>query len=245
MGTPALPTKPNTMRSPESQFKALTPESTGAVPDTRDQGHAAPESVQETTESVSYLGVALEKATVKGGDFVPKREQYEDFINDREIALPLQRDIAVAFLNGEPLLVDGGTSLGKTTTVRKMCSELGYEVHYANLNGATDVEDLMGRYIPNPHKRNVDDPEYIFADGKVTSGLRQEKGKIKVIILDEFNASAPNILIRLHEVLDALERGGDVVLSEDASEAVGVNKQRTKIVALMNPPGKGYFGREP
>ncbi len=66
-----------------------------------------------------------------------------------------------------------------------------------------------------------------------------------MIILDEFNASAPNILIRLHEVLDALERGGDVILSEDASEAVSVSKQRTKIIALMNPPGKGYFGREP
>ncbi len=219
------------MRSPETQFN---PESANS-----------PEPVKETETSVSYLGVALEKATIKGGDFVPKREQYEDFINDKEIALPLQRDIAVAFLNGEPMLVDGGTSLGKTTTVRKMCSELGWEVHYANLNGATDVEDLMGRYIPNPHKRNIDDPEYIFADGKVTSGLRQEKGKVKVIILDEFNSSAPNILIRLHEVLDALERGGDVVLSEDASEAVSVNKQRTKIIALMNPPGKGYFGREP
>lgn len=239
-------TNPNTMGSSERQFNALTPEETGVQPETEatETGQTR-ELIKETETSVAYLGVGLEKATVKGGDYVPKREQYEDYINDNEVALPLQRDIAVAFLNGEPMLVDGGTSLGKTTTVRKMCSELGYEVHYANLNGATDVEDLMGRYIPNPHKRGAEDPEYIFADGKVTSGLRQEKGKVKVIILDEFNASAPNILIRLHEVLDALERGGDVILSEDASEAVGVNKQRTKIIALMNPPGKGYFGREP
>ena len=202
-------------------------------------------SIVETEESISYLGVSLEKAKDAEGQFVPKRGQYENFINDREVALPLQRDVAVAFLNGEPMLVDGGTSLGKTTTVRKMAAELGWEVHYANLNGATDVEDLMGRYIPNPHKSKPEDPEYVFADGKVTSGLRQEEGKVKIIILDEFNASAPNILIRLHEVLDALERGGEVVLSEDASEAVTVNKGRTKVVALMNPPGKGYFGREP
>ena len=203
------------------------------------------ESIVETETSVSYLGVKLEKAEDSTSQFVPKKEQYADFINDRDIALPLQRDIAVSFLSGEPLLVDGGTSLGKTTTVRKMCSDLGWEIHYANLNGATDVEDLMGRYIPNPNKNKPEDPEYVFADGKVTSGLRQEEGKTKVIILDEFNASAPNILIRLHEVLDALERGGDVTLSEDASEVVKVDKQKTKIVALMNPPGKGYFGREP
>lgn len=237
------------MSSPERKFHNLTPEETGLQPDETQiettEVEESKEPIAETETAVSYLGVKLEKAPVRGGAYVPKREQYEDFINDMEVSLPLQRDLAVAFLNGEPILVDGGTSIGKTTTVRKMASELGYEVHYANLNGATDVEDLMGRYIPNPNKRSEEDPEYIFADGKVTSGLRQEKGKVKVIILDEYNAAAPNILIRLHEVLDALERGGDVVLSEDASEEVSVNKERTKVVALMNPPGKGYIGREP
>ena len=241
----ALLFKHKYMNSPERQFNALTPD-----PEKKDASNA-PEviiektPIAETETDVVYLGVTLEKSKSGDDQFVPKREQYADFINDKEVALPLQRDIAIAFLSGEPLLVDGGTSLGKTTTVRKMAAELGWEIHYANLNGATDVEDLMGRYIPNPHKSKPEDPEYIFADGKVTSGLRQEEGKTKIVILDEFNASAPNILIRLHEVLDALERGGDVILSEDASEAVPVNKERTKIIALMNPPGKGYFGREP
>ncbi len=233
------------MESFERKFNALVPDQEKQNQSSKGQETSAEkEPIMETDTSVSYLGVTLEKAK-EGGQFVPKREQYADFINDKEVALPLQRDVAVAFLSGEPLLVDGGTSLGKTTTIRKMAAELGWEVHYANLNGATDVEDLMGRYIPNPHKHKPEDPEYIFADGKVTSGLRQEEDKVKVVILDEFNASAPNILIRLHEVLDALERGGEVVLSEDASEEVSVNKSRTKIIALMNPPGKGYFGREP
>lgn len=234
------------MKFGESQFNALTPEEQKRKNELENpQAKRELEPITEDEHSMSYLGVTLEKAGNGHDQFVPKREQYADFINDKEVALPLQRDIAVSFLSGEPLLIDGGTSLGKTTAVRKMASELGWEVHYANLNGATDVEDLMGRYIPNPNKNKTKDPEYIFADGKVTSGLRQEEGKTKVIILDEFNASAPNILIRLHEVLDSLERGGNVVLSEDASEAVSVNKGVTKVVALMNPPGKGYFGREP
>lgn len=201
--------------------------------------------IETTSESVTYLGVRLEKAERRDSQFVPKPEQYANFINDPGLALPLQKDIAIAFLSGEPMLIEGGTSLGKTTTVRKMCADLGYEVHYVNLNGATDIEDLMGRYVPNAEKRKSEDPEYRFADGKVTSGLREEEGKIKVIVLDEFNAAAPNILIRLHEVIDALERNGEVVLSEDASEVLATSKQTTKIVALMNPPGKGYFGREP
>jgi len=200
--------------------------------------------VEETQDTVAYLGVRLPKAENAESHFVPRQEQYADYINDR-FSLGLQKDIAVSFLQGDPVLVEGGTSIGKTTTVRKMAAELGWEVHYANLNGATDVEDLMGRYIPNPDKRSSDDPEYIFADGKVTSGLRQEDGKVKVIILDEFNSAAPNIVIRLHEVLDAINRGESVVLSEDASESIPVSKETTKVVALMNPPGKGYFGREP
>lgn len=220
---------PKASSIPVEEEPALTPE----VP------------IIEHEKEISYLGVRVPKAENPKSAFVPKREQYEDYINDPELSLPLQRDIAVAFLQGEPLLIEGGTSLGKTTTIRKMAAELGYEVHYANLNGATDVEDLMGRYIPNPGKATSNDPEYLFADGKVTSGLRQEQGKRKVIILDEFNAAGPGILIRLHEVIDALERNGDVVLSEDASETLQTSRENTKIVALMNPPGKGYFSREP
>jgi MoxR-like ATPase len=146
-------------------------------------------AIVETPEEVSYLGVRLPKAQNFEGHFVPRREQYVDYIND-QFSLDLQKQIAVSFLQGDPLLIEGGTSIGKTTAVRKMAAELGWEVHYANLNGATDVEDLMGRYIPNPDKRNPGDPEYVFADGKVTSGLRQEEGKVKVIILDEFNSAA-------------------------------------------------------
>ncbi|PIZ01061.1 hypothetical protein COY62_00405 [bacterium (Candidatus Howlettbacteria) CG_4_10_14_0_8_um_filter_40_9] len=199
--------------------------------------------IEEDENSISYLGVKLEKSHTPS-PFIPEREKHADYNNDR-FALELQQKIAVNFLSGDPALIEGGTSIGKTTTVRKMCSELGWEVHYANLNGATDVEDLMGRYIPNPHRTQPDDPEFVFADGRVTAGLRQEEEKTKVIILDEYNAAAPNIVIRLHEVLDALERDGEVVLSEDASETVPVSKSNTKIIALTNPPGKGYFGREP
>lgn len=202
------------------------------------------EVTRPEVKTVAYLGVELPLAENRDSQFVPNPENYADYIND-EWALKLQQKIAISWLQGEPILVEGGTSIGKTTTVRKMAAELGYEVHYVNLTGATDVEDLMGRYIPNPNRRSMGDPEYIFADGKVTSGLRQEAGKTKVIILDELNAAAPNILIRLHEVIDALERQGDVILSEDASEAVEVSNATTKVIGLMNPPGKGYFGREP
>lgn len=209
------------MRSPESNFLEK------------------PIAASETT--VSYLGVSLEKA--QNTKNAPNPESYKDYHNN-EFSLLLQRDIAVSFAQGDPVLIEGGTSIGKTTTVRKMAADLGWEVHYVNLNGSTDASDLMGRYIPNPRKKTEDDPEYIFADGSVTSGLRQEEGKIKVIILDELNASSPANLIRLHEILDAIERNAEVVLSEDASEVLTVNKNKTHLIALINPPGKGFMQRE-
>ncbi len=198
--------------------------------------------IAETEQSVAYLGVELPKA--KGGDFCPKRENYQGYINE-EFSLELQRKIATSWKLDQPILIEGGTSIGKTTTVRKMCAELGYEVYYKNLNGTTDVEDLMGRYVPNPDRKTGNDPEYKWADGPVTQGLRQESEKIKVIILDEYNSANPNIVIRLHEVLDELEKNGEVVLAEDASERVQVGKTKTKIIALTNPPGKGYLDRQP
>lgn len=199
--------------------------------------------IEEADDAVSYAGVRLPKAENRESPLTPEKGKYAEYINDRFTVLQLQQKLAISFLMGEPILIEAGTSIGKTTAVRKMASELGWEVHYVNLNGATDVEDLMGKYIPNANKTSPTDPEYVFADGRVTSGLRQEKGKIKVIILDEFNAAAPNVLIRLHEVLDALERGGKVVLSEDASEDISTSKELTKVVAFMNPPGKGYLQR--
>lgn len=198
--------------------------------------------IERTEETIAYLGVELPKASDVSG--AVSSEKYEDFIED-EFTLELQKKVAICFKNGDPILVEGGTSIGKTTAIRKMCAELGYEVHYVNLNGATDVEDLMGRYVPNAHREKLGDSEYIFADGKVTSGLRKEEGKIKVIVLDEFNSASPNIVIRLHEVLDALERGGQVTLSEDASEILDVDKTKTHIVGLMNPPGGEFIQREP
>lgn len=75
--------------------------------------------------------------------------------------------------------------------------------------------------------------------------MRQEEDRIKVIFLDEINATNPTVLKRLNEVLDAVDKNGTVVLSEDASETVKVSKEKTKVIGLMNPPKEGYLGVSP
>jgi MoxR-like ATPase len=189
-----------------------------------------------------YMGVKLALAERK--ETAPKVESFRDYVEDA-FSRDVERTIATSWALSEPVLIEGGTSLGKTTAVKKMCAELGYEVHYQNLNNHTDPADLMGKYTPNPYQKDENDPKYIFADGSVTKALRVEKGKIKVLILDEYNSAHPGVIIRLHEVLDAYKRNGTVTLTEDGNEVLEVDADTLKIIALTNPAGGGFADREP
>jgi MoxR-like ATPase len=196
----------------------------------------------EDAKYKEYMGVKLPIAEKR--DTAPKVEAFKDYVEDA-FSRDVERTIATSWALSEPVLIEGGTSLGKTTAVKKMCAELGYEVHYQNLNNHTDPADLMGKYTPNPHQKDESDPKYIFADGSVTKALRVEKGKIKVLILDEYNSAHPGVIIRLHEVLDAYKRSGTVTLTEDGNEVLEVDAQTLKIIALTNPAGGGFADREP
>ncbi len=195
-------------------------------------------------KSVNILGYEMERAENGESPLVPDKEKYDAFFIHDAFTDKVIKDLLVSFKLKKPVLLEGGTSLGKTTIVKWIAAQLGYEVHYINLNGATYVEDLMGDYRPNIEKESASDPDYVFVDGKVTSGLRIEPGKKKIILLDEFNMAKPEILIRLHEILDALEQSGNVMLTEDGGEVLQTSREQTLIVALQNPAGKGYLGRE-
>ena len=231
------------MHSPGRQFNALTPDQKKS-----DEAPKTPEAVTElnpiteTETGVSILGVKLEKAANSSGEWVPNKEKYRDYIHDN-LSLEMQRDIATAFLLGQPIFIEGGTSIGKTTAVRELCSRLGYEVHYANLNYGADESKLMGKPMPNLHRKNPDDPEFIYWLGKISSALVPEEGKVKVIFLDEIGAAKPENLVMLHEILDAIERGEPVDLSEYGNGIVHVDPEKVKIVASTNPPGKGFLGK--
>jgi MoxR-like ATPase len=199
----------------------------------------AQEAEQKT---IKYMGVELPMAEMR--DTAPKKELFSEYVED-PFSRQLERTIATAWALHEPILIEGGTSLGKTTAVKKMCAELGYEVHYQNLNNHTDPADFMGRYTSNPHYKSENDQKYIFADGSVTKAFRREEGKIKVLILDEFTTAHGGVLVRLHEVIDAYKQNGTVTLTEDGNELLEVDKTTLYIIALTNPASGGFNDREP
>jgi hypothetical protein len=60
-------------------------------------------------------------------------------------------------------------------------------------------------------------------------------------VLDEVNTCEPQILVRLNALL---EKGGQLVLSEDGSKVVSRHKD-FRLFATVNPPGGRYKGRIP
>lgn len=206
---------------------------------------------------IDVLGVELERAKVDSGKYVPSLSEFKNYVLDVD-ALAILQELAIAFRLGIPIYIEGGTSIGKTKAVRFICALCGYEYHYVQVKADATSEDFMGRFVPNDgqvkryydfeancYVQNSSSVDFIYQEGMVTSGLIQEKGKIKVILLDEFNAAKQGIAIRLHEVVDAVKDNINVILTEAHNEVLTVSNRYTKLVALQNPPGGGYLKREP
>ena len=81
------------------------------------------EPIVETEDHILFLGARLPKAVKRDGIHVPNQEHYADYVHDAELTLPLQRDIAIAWGSGDPILVEGGyiTRENKYST-RDVCS---------------------------------------------------------------------------------------------------------------------------
>lgn len=188
-------------------------------------------AIQETRDSVSYLGVKLPKATQNSG-LVPKREDYTEYVGDRDVSLPMQRALAVNFLLGLPTLVEGGGATEKLEIVKKMAAELGWEVHNVSLLHEKSIEDLFGKYISNR-----------FYDGPVTDALRQEEGKVKIIVFEDLSAADPMVRQRLSWLTTELKFGLKVKLPN--GEEIAPDNKVTKVIGLMDPPIEGWTDREP
>jgi len=196
-------------------------------------------------EFVDFGGIKLPKGTGKETK-VPKK--MEAFIED-EFTLDLQKSLAQAFKLHQPINIEGGSSLGKTTIIRDMAAQLGWSLHSINLQGMTEVSDLMGRLTVNPDKKSASEPEFIWVDGPVSAAIREASmGNKVILLLDEYNIADPDVLIRLHEVIDRYEDSDDFILTEHNDERLRMIKENLFIVAASNPPSRGnseYAGRKP
>ena len=187
---------------------------------------------QKEDEIVMYLGVELEKG--EGGDLTPNPDRFkDDVITDFD--LEIMKKIAVGIKLGQPILLEGGSGIGKTRTLDRMCSELNREFYIANCH-KMQVEDLIGAKTVNEETKSG----FGWQDGVVTQAIRNGG----ILFLDEYNFMPGETRGGIHQIFDALlQRKTHITLPENNNEQVAVHPD-FRIVAAQNPPGGEFGDRE-
>jgi MoxR-like ATPase len=174
-------------------------------------------------DRVSFLGVEVSKG--RGGPRTPNAERFKDDVLT-EWDLKLMQKLAVGLELNQAILLGGGSGIGKSSTVDRMCGYLNREVYYANC-AEYDIDTLIG-------SRTIGaDGSVVWRDGIVTQWLRNGG----VLFLDEYNFMRGEVRGRLHEVLDSVLRGtGTVSLTENYGELIGIHPD-CRLIAAQNDPG--------
>jgi MoxR-like ATPase len=133
----------------------------------------------------------------------------------------------------EPVLLEGPTAAGKTSTVLLLAALLGQPVVRLNLSGQTDTGELIGRYAPR-------EEGWAWQEGVIPKAMREGWW----VILDEINLAEPAVAERLNP---ALERQPSLVLTEGDGTRFGPGgvpvADGFMVFATMNPSDGAYGGR--
>jgi MoxR-like ATPase len=174
----------------------------------------------------------VEVSKGKGGPLAPDPSRFEtDVVTEWD--LKLMQKLAVGLELNQPILLEGGSGIGKSSTVDRMCGYLQREVYYANC-AEYDIDTLIGS------KTIGKDGSVEWRDGIVTQWLRNGG----VLFLDEYNFMRGEVRGRLHEVLDSVLRGtGQVSLTENYGERIKVHPE-CRLIAAQNEPGNDQSDRQ-
>jgi len=209
-----------------------TAEASRAAP-ARDDLGVGPPAVEWSRERVRLLDVTVRRrAEVDADDLslVPLLATFDHYTLDAPTAL-LLRALARAVRLGQPCLVEGETATSKTSAVLYLAALVGQPVVRLNLNGQTDVSELVGRYVP-------EGAGWRFQEGLVPTAMRRGWW----LILDEVNLAEPAVLERLNP---ALERSPSLIITEGDGARLGPGGAPVhpafRVFATMNPAE--YQGR--
>jgi len=103
------------------------------------------------------------------------------------------RDVSCAVASSvAPILLQGPTSVGKTSLIEYLAARTGHICIRINNHDHTDVQEYVGSYISGS------DGQLRFQDGLLVQALRQGHW----IILDELNLAPSDVLEALNRLLD-------------------------------------------
>jgi len=134
--------------------------------------------------------------------------------------------LAYGVANNLPVLLIGETGVGKTQSVRYLAWKTNNGLRRVNLNGATTVDEFLGKML-------INEQGTYWVDGVLVSAMQAGDW----ILLDEINACLPEIAFCLHSLLDDDRM---VVLMEYDGRIVRPHPD-FRLFASMNPSEEGRY----
>ncbi|TFK40741.1 midasin nuclear AAA ATPase [Crucibulum laeve] len=128
-----------------------------------------------------------------------------------------------------PVLIEGPTSSGKTSSVEYLAKRTGHRFVRINNHEHTDIQEYIGSYVSDPLTGKL-----IFKDGLLVRALRDGDW----IVLDELNLAPSDVLEALNRLLDD---NRELVIPE--TQEVVRPHPHFLLFATQNPPGL-YAGRK-
>ncbi|KAF7795347.1 hypothetical protein EIP86_006504 [Pleurotus ostreatoroseus] len=171
---------------------------------------------------------------VKYGPFFLERGPLPEDAMDEYIMTPSVEkklvDLARILVTGRfPVLIEGPTSAGKTSSIEYLARRTGHRFVRINNHEHTDIQEYLGTYVSDPTTGKL-----VFRDGLLVRALREGDW----IVLDELNLAPTDVLEALNRLLDD---NRELVIPE--TQEVVRPHPHFMLFATQNPPGL-YAGRK-
>lgn len=175
------------------------------------------------SESIQVEGYWIPK-----GDLEPRQAQ--NYILTESVRGNLKDLVRVVSLGRLPVLLQGETSVGKTSLIGYLAQLTGNKCVRVNNHEHTDLQEYVGSYTADATTGKL-----IFREGVLVDAMRQGYW----LILDELNLAPSEVLEALNRLLDD---NRELFIAE-TQESVKAHP-RFLLFATQNPPGGNYGGRK-
>lgn len=170
--------------------------------------------------------VQIEEYWLSQGDLEPAVDP--SYILTPSVKLNLKDLARVVSAGIHPVLIQGETSVGKTSLIKWLAGATGNQCVRINNHEHTDIQEYIGCYSSDEHGKLV------FKEGVLIDAMR----KGYWIILDELNLAPTDVLEALNRLLDDNRE----LFIPETQEVVKAHP-RFMLFATQNPPGL-YGGRK-
>ncbi|XP_066850638.1 midasin isoform X2 [Anser cygnoides] len=170
--------------------------------------------------------INIEGYWISAGDKEPMVD--ETYVLTPSVKLNLKDIVRVVSAGTHPVLIQGETSVGKTSLIRWLAAATGNHCVRINNHEHTDIQEYIGCYTSDASGKLV------FKEGILIDAMR----KGYWIVLDELNLAPTDVLEALNRLLDD---NRELFITE--TQEVVKAAPRFMLFATQNPPGL-YGGRK-